>query len=137
MASWRDGQAQFTFAEFAPVEFKSHPVIHEDFSKSKYLEKVLHQLTDRKPEDYATLLAQPGVGPKTIRALTLVAEVIYGAKPSYEDPARYGFAHGGKDETPYPVDRQTYDKTIAAIRALVAKSRMQPTDKGKALDRLG
>lgn len=136
VASWGDGQAQFTFAEFAPVEFRSHPVLGEDFGKSKYLEKVLFQLSDRKPVDYATLLAQPGVGPKTIRALALVAEVVYGAKPSYEDPARYGFAHGGKDETPYPVDRDTYDRTIATLRALVAKSRIAATDKAKALDRL-
>jgi hypothetical protein len=136
MASMSDGQQTFTFAEFAPVEFKSHPVVFENMGKSKYLEKILFQLTDRKPESYEQLLAQPGVGPKTIRALALVAEVIYGAKPSYEDPARYAFAHGGKDGTPYPVDRSTYDKTIATIRALVAKSHMNPLDKGKALDRL-
>lgn len=48
-----------------------------------------------------------GVGPKTVRALALVGEVVFGARPSYEDPARYGFAHGGKDATPYPVDRPT------------------------------
>jgi hypothetical protein len=134
--SWKDGQDQFTFAEFAPVEFKSHPVIHEDLAKSKYLDKILRQLTDTKPEDYATLLAQPGVGPKTIRALALVAEVIYGAKPSYEDPARYGFAHGGKDKTPYPVDRSTYDTTIATLRALVAKTKIDASDKKKAIDKL-
>ena len=57
-----------------------------------------------------------GVGPKTVRALALVGEVIYGAAPSYEDPARYSFAHGGKDATPYPVDRVTYDQTIADAR---------------------
>jgi len=48
--------------------------------------------------------------------LALVAEVIYGAKPSYEDPARYSFAHGGKDATPYPVDRETYDQTIEKLK---------------------
>lgn len=136
VASWADRQAQFTFAEFAPIEFKSHPVVNEDFSKSAYLEKVLRQITERKPESYAQLLAQPGVGPKTIRALTLVAEVIYGAKPSYEDPARYAFAHGGKDHTPYPVDRATYDKTISTIRALVAKTKLDGGDKKKAIDKL-
>ncbi|HTP56971.1 MAG TPA: DUF763 domain-containing protein [Candidatus Paceibacterota bacterium] len=135
-ASWSDGQQQFTWAEFKPVEFRTHPVVREDFGKSRYLEKVLAQLTDRKPESYETLLAQPGVGPKTVRALALVAEVIYGAAPSYEDPARYAFAHGGKDATPYPVDRATYDTTIATLRALVAKSHMQVTDKARALDRL-
>ncbi|HUO75836.1 MAG TPA: DUF763 domain-containing protein [Candidatus Paceibacterota bacterium] len=136
VSSWSDRQQQFTWAQFAPVEFKSHPVMFEDFGKSAYLEKVLAQLTDLKPESYESLVAQKGVGPKTIRALALVAEVIYGAKPSYEDPARYAFAHGGKDATPYPVDRSTYDRTIATLRALVAKSRMQVTDKSKVLDRL-
>ncbi len=136
VASWGNGQQQFTFAEFAPVEFKSHPVVFEDFSKSKYLEKVLWQLTDHKPNTYEQLLAQPGVGPKTVRALALVAEVIWGAVPSYTDPARYGFAHGGKDATPYPVDRETYDRTIATLRALVARSHIDASDKRKAINRL-
>jgi len=55
------------------------------------------------------------------------AEVIYGASPSYEDPARYTFAHGGKDGMPYPVDRMTYDKTIAISEEAVRKTRLVPT----------
>ena len=129
-------QQRFTWAEFKPVEFRTHPVTSEDFAKSKYFEKILAQLTDEIPESYEALVARQGVGPKTIRALALVSEVIYGAKPSYEDPARYSFAHGGKDATPYPVDRPTYDRTIATLRALVTKSRMQATEKSKVLERL-
>jgi hypothetical protein len=117
-------------------EFKTHSVIHEDFSKSKYLEKVLALVTDRKPENYEKLVALPGVGPKTLRALALVGEIVYGAKPSYEDPARYSFAHGGKDATPYPVDRPTYDQTIAIMSQAVRKSRMPVDEKQKALGRL-
>jgi hypothetical protein len=71
-----------------------------------------------------------------VRALSLVGEVIYGAKPSYEDPARYSFAHGGKDATPYPVDRHTYDQTIATLSEAVRKSHINPIDKDKALKRL-
>jgi len=78
-------------------------------------------------------LATYGVGPKTVRALALVAEVIYGAKPSYEDPARYSFAHGGKDATPYPVDRVTYDKTINLINQLVLKTKLPPRVKDKMI----
>jgi hypothetical protein len=117
-------------------EFKTHPVIREDFSRSKYLEKVLALVTDRKPENYENLVAMPGVGPKTLRALALVGEIVYGAKPSYEDPARYSFAHGGKDATPYPVDRPTYDQTIQIMSAAVRKSRMPADEKNKALKRL-
>lgn len=102
-------------------EFKWHPVVQENFSKSKYLEKILWRLCDKKPQTYEQLLAEQGVGPKTIRALTLVAEVIYGAEPSYTDPARYSFAHGGKDATPYPVDRRTYDQTIEKLRKFIVR----------------
>ncbi|HRR39360.1 MAG TPA: DUF763 domain-containing protein, partial [Candidatus Paceibacterota bacterium] len=103
---------ELTFLKLENKEFSWHPLIDEDFSRSKYLEKILAKVCERKPKSYEDFLAIEGVGPKTIRALALVAEVIYGAEPSYDDPARYSFAHGGKDATPYPVDRFTYDKTI-------------------------
>ena len=108
----------------------------EDFANSKYLDRIIQKLSDRKPEDYQTLVSLRGVGPKTVRALSLVSEVIYGAVPSYTDPARYSFAHGGKDAIPYPVDRETYDKTIAIMRKAVNRSRIPLTDKQKALNRL-
>jgi hypothetical protein len=117
-------------------EFKYHPVVHEDFSRSKYLEKILAKVTDRKPENYESLVAMEGVGPKTVRALALVGEVIYGANPSYEDPARYSFAHGGKDATPYPVDRRTYDQTINILSQAVQKTRISSDEKRKAIGRL-
>ncbi|MBU3934349.1 DUF763 domain-containing protein [Patescibacteria group bacterium] len=113
------GQQRLKFLNLENKEYKWHPVINENFSKSKYLEKILWQLCERKPKSYENLLAQQGVGPKTIRALALVAEIIYGAKPSYEDPARYSFAHGGKDATPYPVDRPTYDQTIEKLKGFL------------------
>jgi uncharacterized protein len=119
------------------TEFHWYPkILNEDFSKSKYLEKILWELCDRKPGNYESLLAQKGVGPKTIRALALVAELIYGAKPSYEDPARYSFAHGGKDATPYPVDKPTYDKTIEMMKEYVRKTRLSISDKRRALSSL-
>ena len=77
-----------------------------------------------------------GVGPKTIRALSLVSEIIYGADPSYEDPARYSFAHGGKDSIPYPVDTKTYDHTINIMERAVKRSKINPFDKEKALKRI-
>lgn len=113
------GKQQLTLLNLENKEFRWHPVVTEDFSKSKYLEKILWRLCDQKPGNYEKLLATEGVGPKTIRALALVSEVIYGAKPSYEDPARYSFAHGGKDATPYPVDRSTYDQTIERLRGFI------------------
>ncbi len=82
------------------------------------------------------LYHKPGVWLKTIRALALVAEVIYGIKPSYEDPARYSFAHGGKDGTPYLIDRATYEKTIMTLTRAVNLSKISPYEKDKAISRL-
>jgi hypothetical protein len=127
---------QLTFLKLENTEFKYHPVVHEDFSRSRYLEKILQRLCDSQPDNYEKLLATEGVGPKTVRALALVAEVIYGAAPSYEDPARYSFAHGGKDGTPFMVDRNTYDKTIATLVQTVQRSRIETYEKDRAIDRL-
>jgi len=123
-------------AAFDGVEFKHHGVEMEDFSKSKYLEKILAKVSYEQPNTYEKLLVSPGVGPKTIRALSLVAEIIYGAQPSYDDPARYSFAHGGKDATPYPVDRDTYDQTIATLQRAVRRTRLTPAAKDKVLRKL-
>ncbi len=114
---------QLTLLNLENKEFYSHPVVAEDFAKSKYLQKIFWKLCDQKPENYERFLATEGVGPKTVRALALVAEMIYGAKPSYADPARYSFAFGGKDATPYPIDRATYDSTIRTLKNYLSKTR--------------
>jgi hypothetical protein len=133
---FEDNRTTLTLLNLESREFKNHPVVNEDFSKSKYLEKILAAATDAKPKTYEELVALPGVGPKTVRALALIGEVIYGAAPSYEDPARYSFAHGGKDATPYPVDRDTYDETIAMLASAVGKTTISSTEKNQALFRL-
>ena len=137
MVSYREKNGDTTtVASLARNEFKTHPVMAEDFGKSKYLERILGKLTDEKPKSYEELVATKGVGPKTIRALSLVSEVIYGADASYEDPARYSFAHGGKDATPYPVDKETYDKTIETMRQAVKKTKINVLEKEKIYRRL-
>lgn len=127
---------QLTFLKLNDPHFTTHPVVSEDFTKSKYLEKVLQKVTHESPKDYEDLLAIEGVGPKTIRALSLVGEVIYGANPSYEDPARYSFAHGGKDSIPYPVDTDTYDTTINILQKAVRRTRIDFASKDEALRKL-
>ena len=136
MIAIKSGQEKLTLLEIANVEFSHHPVEFEDFSQSKYLQKILSRLGEHQPKTYEELLATDGVGPKTVRALSLVSEVIYGAAPSYEDPARYSFAHGGKDATPYLVDRTTYDQTIEILGNAVRKSKINPVEKDKVLRRL-
>jgi hypothetical protein len=138
MAEVKVNGQQATLLQLAPVEFgpTEHPVHKENFSKSKYLEKILQKLVYEKPKNYEQLLSTEGVGPKTIRALALVGEVIYNAPTSQTDPARFSFAHGGKDATPYPVDTKTYDITIEVLRKAINKSTLEITDKKRALQRL-
>jgi hypothetical protein len=136
MAAMQANQEQLVLLELDDTEFHHHPVVNEDFSRSKYLEKILCKVCDHKPSNYEKLVAIEGVGPKTVRALSLVSEVIYGAKPSYEDPARYSFAHGGKDGTPYPVDRKTYGATIAFFREVVRKMKIFPSERESILRKL-
>jgi len=136
MISLKSGQQSFTFMNLENKEFHWHPVVVENFSQSLYLEKILKKVSDIKPKNYEELLSIEGVGPKTMRALSLVSEVIYGAKPSYEDPARYSFAHGGKDATPYPVDRQTYDSTIQFFDKVIRKLKLAEVEKGRLLRKI-
>ena len=83
-----------------------------------------------------TLLGLRGVGPKTVRSLSLVAELIFGAQASFRDPARFSFAHGGKDGHPYPVDRENYDLSIDILRQSLSAAKVGHTDKVKAFKRL-
>jgi len=116
---------QFRILSLPGTEFHHHPVEREHFFslESPQFKRAINQALIAQPTNFEKLLMTPGVGPKTIRAISLVAEIIYGAKPSYEDPARYTFAHGGKDGTPYPVDRNTYDKTLEVIEKAINQTR--------------
>jgi hypothetical protein len=77
------------------------------------------------------------VGPRTLRALALVSEVVLGTPASTRDPARFAFAHGGKDGTPFPVDRETYDRTIDVVHRATTRARVDRSEKVDALKRLG
>jgi len=125
----------FCEMELKDVEFYHHPVEKEKFDL-KRLKKTIEKAHFLKPENFEQLLMTEGVGPKTIRALSLVSEIIYGAKPSYEDPARYSFAHGGKDSTPYPVDRTTYDQTLEILEKAIKKAKISSKEKIEAQRRL-
>lgn len=112
-----------------------HNVTLSDIDPKK-IYQILIKTYERQPEDFERLLGIKGVGPKTIRALTLVSEIIYGKPPSYRDPARFSFAHGGKDGTPFPVDRKTYDKTIAVMKNAINAANAGTQEKIGAIRRL-
>jgi len=101
-----------------------------------HLRKVLVSTYEASPQNYEQLLAVPGVGPKAVRALALVADVVYGSPASMRDPARFSFAHGGKDGHPYPVNRAVYDHSVDWLREAVNKARIGHSDRLSALKRL-
>lgn len=89
-----------------------------------------------QPASYEDLIALKGMGPKRIRALALISELVYGASPSWRDPAKFSFAHGGKDGTPFPVDRETYDHSIRTLQEALEGARMERREKYEAIKRL-
>jgi hypothetical protein len=101
-----------------------------------HLRKVLLSTYEASPQSFEEVLAIPGVGPKAVRALALVADVVYGSPASVRDPARFSFAHGGKDGHPYPVNRAVYDQSVEWLRDAVGKARIGHTERLKALKRL-
>ncbi len=124
-----------TLMELPNKEFYWHPVVEEKFDL-KRLEKTIFFAHEQKPKNFEELLALKNIGPKTIRALSLVSELIYGAKPSYEDPARYSFAHGGKDGTPYFPKPEEIDLTISLLEKGIKRSRVSLKERTEAQRRL-
>lgn len=112
-----------------------HPISSVDI-KPENLKRILIKTYMQKPENFEKLLGTAGVGPKTIRALSLISELVYGSKPSFTDPAKFSFAHGGKDGYPYPVDRKNYDRSIEILEKAVRKAKIGNTEKINALRRL-
>jgi uncharacterized protein len=113
---------------------------HHDVRASDVLAPRLHATfaaaANRGPADFAELLLVPGVGARTVRALAMVAEVVHGAPYRFTDPARFSFAHGGKDRHPFPVPLKVYDETIAVMKTAVEKAKLGQDDKLAALKRL-
>ncbi len=104
--------------------------------KPENLYKVLLKTYESLPRDFESLLLVKGLGAKTLRALALTAELVYGTPINFSDPARFSFAHGGKDGTPYRVSRRLYDRTIEIIKKAIEEARIGREDKILALRRL-
>ena len=98
--------------------------------------KALKRAYEVQPRNYEELLSIKGVGPSVIRGLALVAEIIYGSKPSWRDPVKYSFAYGGKDGVPYPVNRRAMDKSIKILREAVEKAKLGNRERLEMLQKL-
>jgi uncharacterized protein len=96
----------------------------------------LNCLYEFQPQNYEELLSVKGVGPATVRGLALVAELVYGEEPSWEDPVKFSFAYGGKDGVPFPVDRKAMDESIEILRQTVEEAKIGENEKLESLQRL-
>jgi len=115
------------------------PAHHDVRASDVHLRRLhanLAAAADRGPADFSELLLTPGVGQRTVRALALVAEVVHGSPCRFSDPARFSFAHGGKDRHPFPVPLKVYDETIGVLKSAVRNARLGRADELGALKRL-
>jgi hypothetical protein len=112
------------------------PATHTINKLTKQTTDALRRAYEIQPENYEELVAIRGIGPKAVRALALVSDLIYGKPPSWRDPVRFSFAHGGKDGIPYPVDKPTYDKTTEILQGAIQNARVGQREKIHAIRRL-
>ncbi|MEW5767636.1 MAG: DUF763 domain-containing protein [bacterium] len=112
-----------------------HQVLVSDINPQR-IKRILLASYETQPRNFEALLGTAGIGPKTIRALALLSELVYGAKVSVRDPVRYSFAHGGKDGHPYPVDRALYNRSISLLKKALNAAKVGRTEKLEALKRL-
>jgi len=104
--------------------------------RMRRLHGALAAAADRGPEDFEDLLMTPGVGARTVEALALASEIIYGAPCRFSDPARFSMAHGGKDGHPFPVSVEVYDRTINTLRQAVQSAKLGNKDRLAAIRNL-
>lgn len=102
----------------------------------KRLGAVLAVAHEQDLRDFASLLLVEGLGPRTLQSLALIAEVVHGAPSRFSDPARFSFAHGGKDGHPFPVPLKTYDESLAVLRRSLDAARVGHTEKIEGFRRL-
>ncbi|MGB8193352.1 MAG: DUF763 domain-containing protein [Chitinophagaceae bacterium] len=112
-----------------------HDVRGEDVDIRR-LGTVLWLAHDKQPKDFEELLLLEGVGPRTLQSLALVSEVIHGTPSRFKDPARFSFAHGGKDGHPFPVPTTVYDETIHTLQTAIEKAKLGQSDKQQAIKAL-
>ncbi|HUI93682.1 MAG TPA: DUF763 domain-containing protein [Chitinivibrionales bacterium] len=104
---------------------------------SKRLGAVLALAYEKQPREFVDALLLPGVGPRTVQSLALVSEVIWGGPSRFSDPARFAFAHGGKDGHPHPVPLMVYDESIAVLRSAIDRAKIDRSDKLRSIEALG
>jgi len=132
----RDAQQLLAQPDRRMLTLPSHHDVRAEDVDLRRLGAVLWLAHDRQPADFEELVLLEGVGPRTLQSLALVSEVIHGTPSRFRDPARFAFAHGGKDGHPFPVPIDVYDETIAILQDAVHKAKVGQGDKLDAMKKL-
>jgi uncharacterized protein len=132
------GEAQSPPAQLtlANLVMPAHHEVRPTDVIARRLHGALAAAADLGPKDFSDLLLTPGVGVRTVRALAMVAEVVHGAPCRFSDPARFSFAHGGKDRHPFPVPLRVLDETISVLKSAIRKAKLGGEEELAALRRL-
>ena len=125
-----------TLAAARHLRMPDHHEVRAEDIDLKRLGAVLAVAYDRDLRQFAELLLLEGLGPRTLQSLALIAEVVHGAASRFSDPARFSFAHGGKDRHPFPVPLKTYDESVNFLRTSLDKAKLGGGDKLDGLRRL-
>ena len=118
------------------IVMPSHHDVRAEDVNLKRLGGVLVTAYESNPKNFESLLLTPGLGPRTLQSLTLVSEIINGTPSRFSDPARFSFAHGGKDSFPFPVTCNVYDESIRILGDAIEKSKLGYKDKSECINRL-
>jgi hypothetical protein len=125
-----------TLERYPHLALPAHHDVRADDLDLRRLAGALAVVRERGPRDFPELLLTPGIGARTLFALSLVAEVLHGAPSRFEDPARFSLAHGGKDGHPFPVPLRVYDETLRVLREAIDRAKLGNDDRLSALRRL-
>ncbi|MEN6616592.1 MAG: DUF763 domain-containing protein [Syntrophorhabdus sp.] len=129
------GKMGKTWQEIVLSMPKRHYICAEDVN-TKRLIKTFTTIHECHPQSFRDVIEIRGVGPRTMGALALVSELVYNTAPSFKDPARFSFAHGGKDGYPFPVDKPTYEHSIDFLKTCIDKAKLGDRDKIDAFKRM-
>lgn len=126
----------YLLPEIRKIVMPRHHDVRADDVNLKRLGSVLALAHEKEVRDFESLLLLDGLGPRTLQSLTLVSEVIHGTPSRFTDPARFSFAHGGKDGHPFPVPTKVYDETIQQLKISVEKAKIGDSEKLDAIKNL-
>ncbi len=130
------GDPARTLAEVRSLEMPAHHDVRRTDVNERRLGAVLALAHERDVSDFASLLLLEQFGPRTLQSLALIAEVVHGAPTRFADPARFSFAHGGKDGHPFPVPLQVYDESLGFLRRALDAAKLGQNEKLQGFARL-